>query len=177
MFTLFLQKYISPQMANLNYSKDTVRVLTNAKSLVPFTTNGTGTIATTGKIVTGTGTLFLTEMPVGSILWNGAGEYRTVKQVSGNLKAVLDHPFTADIGAGATPHILKPQDNNAIEIDVIFSVLGGTITTTEDAAIPNNMPVGLSKSNRQISSSIDFVSPLIVDATGGATAIINLMRY
>ncbi len=60
----------------------------------------TGTVATNGRTVTGTGTSFTTQLKAGDSVWDGK-QRRTVVRVTGNTAAKIDEPFEANL-SGAT---------------------------------------------------------------------------
>jgi hypothetical protein len=162
-----------------NNSNDIYDVITD-KRIVPYASNGTGTIITQGTGVVGTGTLFEKEMPVGSYLVDLAhNEYRLVVRLSttdANTIAELDKPFTTDLGS-STPSIIHSKFAKPFEISVIIPVLNSSGSSNASGFIINNrtatakyFPVGVpytpSKANRERSAVNDFIKPLIVDFSG-----------
>ena len=77
------------------------------KRSIPFNVAGTGTVVTANNVITGVGTLFLTEMRVGSYLVSEA-QNKCIKviRVDSDTKAVLEYAFTSDL-ASAAPGIIE----------------------------------------------------------------------
>lgn len=70
---------------------------------MPATVNKTGTYATTGTAVTGTGTAFNTEFSVGDVLWSATkGEGRRITAIGGATSMTLASAFSTDVSAGET---------------------------------------------------------------------------
>jgi hypothetical protein len=63
-------------------------------------TTGTGTLTVIGTTIAGVGTLFLSELPVGTIL-HAAGQTLCVASVSDNASAVAVHAASPNIGLGS----------------------------------------------------------------------------
>lgn len=59
----------------------------------------TGTITSSGTAVTGSGTLFLTELYVGAFIAGTANEYREVLSISGDTSLTLVSAFSVDIAS------------------------------------------------------------------------------
>lgn len=132
---------------------------------VPSSIAGSGTIVTAGTLVTGTGTSFLTEMPVGSWLVSAsAGEVRRVISVTSNTSALIDYGFTINLGAAA-PRIITPIRADVKEISITNA--GGVATTIDGETFPANSYVTVSKAHRHDSSYQDTVNPIVID---GATS-------
>ncbi|NRA42492.1 MAG: hypothetical protein HRU21_09345 [Pseudomonadales bacterium] len=64
------------------------------------TTNLTGTASSSGTAVTGSGTAFTTELSVGSIISNAAGdEFREVTAITDDTNLTVDSAFTTDLSS------------------------------------------------------------------------------
>jgi hypothetical protein len=140
--------------------EQTIYEVISDKRSVPFNSEGTGTISTFGVAVVGTGTLFTTEMPVGSYLVDlDSDEVRKVVRVDSNTKAFLEKPFSADITSDA-PEIVAAWQCKAKEISLETEdeceINGATFTGIVTIAKPD---IGSQRPN--------IVAPIIVDATGG----------
>ena len=62
----------------------------------------TGTASSTGTAVTGVGTAFTTELSVGDVLANAAGdEFREVVSIADNTNLVVDSAYTTDLSTEA----------------------------------------------------------------------------
>lgn len=136
------------------------KVISDKRS-IPFNVNGTGTIATHGQAVVGTGTLFTTEMPAGSYLVDLTNwEVRRVYRVDSDTLAFLELVFTNDMVPGSTAKIIANYKCKVKEI---------SIKTSGAALLDNSAFTGeltLSKTGNSRSSRIDLIDPIIVDASG-----------
>lgn len=144
-------------------SKDIYEVITDKRS-IPFNESGTGTIATFGLAVVGTGTAFLTEMQAGSYLVDlTQWEFRRVIRVDSDTQAYLSEAFTSNIAAGTTPEIIKKQFASPSEVSIKIP------SSEPDGLLDNKTFSGIltkSKSSLDRSSQWDRIGPWIVDATG-----------
>ena len=113
--------------------------IVSTDDLVPASTTWTGTISSTGKIVTGSSTLFTTEIQRGAWVWSVAGhEVRKVVDIVSDTELILDSAFSSDLSGvnfqGVTKDDAKVQfmeiknlgtattiDNIAFEADGIFT--------------------------------------------------------
>lgn len=130
------------------------------KRSIPFNSAGTGTIATHGNAIVGVGTLFTTEMPVGSYLidlthW----ESRKVYRVDSDTLAFLEIPLTNDITLGTTPQIVTASQAKVKAI----SLYTAGACSINNAAFTGTL--SLNKAGNDRSSRIDLIEPIIVDAT------------
>lgn len=140
------------------------------KRSIPFNSSGTGTIATHGIAIVGTGTAFTTEMRAGSYLVNLAqDEVRRVYRVDSDTLAFLEVAFTSDISAGTTPEIIAAHQAKVKEISL------KTSDTIQVDGAPFTGIITWSKTGNDRSARPDLVEPIIVDATGGScdVSIIN----
>lgn len=131
------------------------------KRSIPFNSAGTGTIATHGIAIVGTGTLFKTEMPAGSYLVDlTAWELFKVYRVDSDTLAFLEIAFTADIAPGTSPEIIKAFQCKVKEISL--STAGSILLNNK--AFTGSDTIG--KTGNSKSSRNDLIDPIIVDATG-----------
>jgi len=145
-------------------------VITDKRS-VPFNSAGTGTIATHGIAVVGTGTAFTTEMPAGSYLVDLTNnEIRRVYRVDSDTVAFLEKEFTADIVAGSTPQIIAVWQAKMKEVELVATgaceINGVAFTGTKK----------ISKLGNDRSSRPDLVEPFIVNATGQSMTV-TIVNY
>jgi hypothetical protein len=131
------------------------------KRSIPFNSSGTGTIATHGIAIVGTGTQFTTELRVGSYLVDlSQWEARRVYRVDSDTIAFLEKPFTLDIAALTVPEIVAQHQVKVKEISI----------STAGTALVNNASftgsLTLSKASDSRSSRSDLIAPIIVDASG-----------
>jgi hypothetical protein len=147
----------------MNYSNNTYDVITDKRS-IPYSSNGLGTISTSGITVVGVGTKFLSQMPMGSVLVDlNSWEWRKVLSVTSDTEATLTKPFTIDLAVLTVPNIIHETKLNNVEISLKVK------DTDPDALLDNKVFNGiltLSKASRETSSTRDFVDPIIVDASG-----------
>ena len=153
-----------------NYTKNTVYSLTTLTS-VPAPTTGTGTIETVAKVINGTGTLFLTELPVGSfVLSLAAGELRKVVKVENNTTAFLDYAFSVDIPAASALKLIHENKTHIAEISAMAATGAGAFDIN-GVVWPEGVEYKASKANRERMSGVDFVDPIIVDGSGSTVNV------
>lgn len=161
-----------------NHTNNTYDVITD-KRAIPYASNGTGTIITTGIAITGTGTSFLSELPAGSwIVDLTQDELRKVVRVDSDTVAILDYAFTSDLSS-QTPSIIAKKDTSVTEVSIIIPLVdeAGTSYTfgkINNKTFPSGLPFELSKAGRDDSDTQDFIDPVIVDATGTLMCVITL---
>jgi len=154
---------------NSNYYK-----ISNAKQTVPVSANGTGTIATTGIHVKGTGTKFVAEMPAGSWLVNlTANEYHKVKSVLNDTMAELEQAFGSDIAGGTTPNIIINSKLDIRELSVIIP-LGNASGEVDGVSLEAGLPVSFGKNSDNSRNNFSFIDPIIANATGTVINVIIL---
>lgn len=149
-------------MANF---KNTIYNLISNKRTVPYNSIGTGTVSTNGNAVTGVGTLFTTEMPMGSWIVDLAqDEIRYIYRVESDTLAFMTQPFTVDLAA-LTPLDRIPEDD-AQCVSIAFSIPAAAAAGEIDGVVfPAGSTASFSKDSRDRSSKRDLVDPFIVDAT------------
>lgn len=161
----------------VNYTNKTVRVVTNDKLAVPFTTAGTGTIAVTGTGIVGDANcLFLTELRAGSWLVDlDNDEFRVVARVDNNNVAHLKQAFSSDITEGSS-FIYIPQ-SKATPREVSLAAQTGTfdLTTNETTTVPEGAIITDSRINGYDLSKPYVVNPCIVDVPADSTVIIEIL--
>lgn len=145
-------------------------VITDKRS-IPFNSAGTGTIATHGIAIVGTGTLFTTEMRVGSFLVDLTNnEVRKVYRVDSDTLAFLEVEFTADIVAGATPQIVKAHQCKVKEVELVTA--GACFIAGVD--FTGSKKIDMLGNDR--SARPDLIAPFVVDATGQTMAV-TIVNY
>lgn len=141
------------------------QAITDKRSL-PFNSSGTGTIQTVGIAIIGTGTLFTTEMPVGSYIVDLPNwEVRKVYRVDSDTSAFMEVALTANIAPLTVPQIIKAHQTGVKEISIL---------TNTPILIDNFAFTGLltwSKSSDSKSQRSSLIAPVIVDATGAVAQI------
>ena len=152
------------------------------KRIVPYASNGTGTIITKGITVIGTNTLFTTELTRNSYLVKlSTNEFRRIVGCDSDTLAYLEAPFTVDIST-STPSIISATKANCVEISVSvpFLTAGGSQNAdgkvcSDYSATLKRLPAGttydVSKAHRDRSGTNDHVTPVIVDFTGSEGVI------
>lgn len=157
----------------VNY-KNTIYYLVTTKQTVPANANGSGTVVTTGIAVQGTGTLFKTEMPVGSWLVDMTQyEIRRVIRVDSDTLAYLDVAFSSNVSSVA-PAIIPADKAKPVTISVsIPSGLGNG--EVDHVVLTAGTGLTFSKDSRDHSAARDIVDPIIVNGTGTSMQI--LIQY
>lgn len=142
---------------------------------IPVSANATGTVSTDSSAVIGTGTLFKTEMPVGSWLTSiAADEIRKVVSVESDVLAYLSDPFTVDLSA-VTPNVIHTSKLNIVAISISVPAAAAAATTVDGVAFPKGAALTFSKDGRSTSGVRDFIDPIVVDATG-STMLISICK-
>lgn len=73
-----------------------------AQGTLPFAITKTGTVSSVGTVVTGTGTLFTTELVQSDYLYNAAtNEIREITGIQNNTTLIIDSAFTSPLSAVA----------------------------------------------------------------------------
>lgn len=137
----------------------------------------TGSISSTGMIVTGIGTLFTTEIGGGSnqvglptlisgefgYLFNGTDEVRKIKSVVSDTLLVLENGFTSNLIASLVKFVPQPK---AIQTSYLNQTAGNTVN---GVAIPANGFSGFG-----FTSPTEFVvDPIIINGSTGNGIIIT----
>lgn len=154
-----------------NY-KNTQYYLITDKRTIPFNSNKTGTISTSGKWVIGVGTSFSTEMPMGSWLVDESqNEIRYVEAVDSDTKALLSQPFTIDISGGTTPSVISRKDAAVVSIALSCPSTASANPTIDGVSFPKGTTISFSKDSRDRSGKRDLVDPIILDASSTVTGV------
>jgi hypothetical protein len=76
----------------------------------------TGTYDSVGTSITGTGSLFLSELSVGDYLYSESlSEYKEITEITDDLTLIIDSPFTSDVtGEPVTKAILDKSKRNLV---------------------------------------------------------------
>jgi len=139
-----------------------------AKSTVPASSTKTGTVSTAGKNVTGTGTLFRSELKPGDwIVDLSQDEVRKVDEIRDNTFLVLDSAFTADL-VGAALVVVRSRVKQ-----VSIGNTGGTNGEIDGVAIIPGQTVNFQKNGKNPDGK-DFIDPVIVDPASTTIIIQNL---
>ena len=142
-----------------NFSSNIYAKITNKRSL-PYSAAGTGTIVTDGIAVVGTGTLFTSEMPVGSILVDlTQTEWRRVVRVMSDTLAYVSAPFSLNITTVA-PNIIHNKTSKCKMI---------SLSTAANCLLNGVAFTGVIQFNKlgtDRTAKINMVDPVIVDAQG-----------
>lgn len=157
-------------MANF---KNTNYLPITAKQTLPTNVAGTGTLSTEGINVVGDGTLFLSEMQVGSWLVDlTQNEIRKVVRVDSDTSAVLDVAFSSDLAALTAVDVIPSSSLGvkAISVGIKSGLADGEI---DGEVFSNGYDITFSKDSNQATSQRDLIDPIIVDGTG--TTIISII--
>ncbi|MEK7123244.1 MAG: hypothetical protein AAB855_05320, partial [Patescibacteria group bacterium] len=107
--------------------------------LVPVA--GTGTIASSGTTVTGTGTAFMTQLAIGDII-TASGQTKTISAITSNTSLTVDSAFTANLPGGTSFTFSRGG----------WRMVTGTFTASASPVNGGNLPNGtyrISKVNGQ----------------------------
>jgi len=133
-------------------------------TVVPSPVALTGTIESEGKIVTGSGTSFLTELKEGDWIWDsGQEEVRQIKSISNRLEVIhLEKAFTADIAA---PIALESVPDSDLE-ELGFLNSGAGDATIDGNVLAPGEDVSFDKKAADTRGRKGFISPKVIDGTG-----------
>lgn len=140
-------------------------VLNNTTDTVPQSTTLTGTLtaATNSRVVTGTNTLFLSELQTGDVLFDENNpQIRVVDWVASDTEVWLKTPVATAIAGSA-----KAAKGDKRQISVIAS--GATITTVDVDGNAGEIPAGLSINPE--ADPIKATQPIILTVGSAASAI------
>lgn len=153
-----------------NFKNSGYEAITTLRT-VPQNTTRTGTIATVGKSVIGTGTTFGTDVKVGEWICKlGATEIRRITSIANSTNAEIDQPFTVDIPAASALDVAP--DSHLVEISFVNS--GAAAALIDGISVAVNEYGGWGKNSRERESNRDFIDPVIVDGTGTTIKFLTL---
>lgn len=143
-------------------------------TLVPAPTTLTGTVTSAGKTLTGSGTLFTTELSSGAWVWNAAQhQVRRVLTVNSDTELILDSSFSAELSAAAL-NVVTAEDAKAMHIKITNT--GGLATTINNVAFASGASEEFGNKSNLSGDGTKFVRPLHVDgATSNCT--VNLTMF
>lgn len=158
-----------------NYTNTQTGSIT-ASNTIPVSSIKTGTIATIGINVIGTGTLFTTELQVGDYISDlTAGEIRRVVKIAmngGDTNAYLDKPFTVDLPAGTA---LRVTPKSRVREITLEALTGGTAITVNGTSIPVAKELKFERpQTAQYGGNKDYVDPVVVAVNPGTTVLYTL---
>lgn len=146
-----------------NLTNNQTGQLDNEVQTVPLSATGTGTVSTQGIAIIGSGTAFKTELRTGSYLFNGSDEIRRVRYVETDTLAYLEDAFTADLSSDALLFVdSKKAQTKSISALMPLGESGATVNGTD---MIEGVPVTFEKTGNSHYGRVDFVNPIIVDAT------------
>ena len=154
-----------------NFKNDKFYKITNAKQTIPASANGTGTVSTSGIFVTGTSTLFVSEMSKGSWITDLTNnEIREVDEVLSDTSAKLKQAFTADLSS-VTPNIIAKRDLDIRELSVIIPLVNAAGTAyafgeIDGVELESGLPLTFGKASKDTKDTFSYIDPIIADATG-----------
>ncbi len=149
-----------------NYTNENYDYISGNQT-VPASSTKTGTLTTSKLKVTGTGTLFKTEMPVGSWIFSPTAfpqEIRKVYRVDSDTEAYLTNPFTVEITATA-PNVIHAAKLNVVAISLQIPS-GSPNGILNGKTFPGGSSITIAKDSRDQSGRRDLIDPVIVDANG-----------
>jgi hypothetical protein len=139
---------------------------TTTKGVVPAAVTRTGTIATTGKVVTGTGTKFtdFKEVRVGDFLYsNLRSEIRVITAIYDDLRMDIDRAFSTNLPAGEPVAIVRKGLS-----EISFSNTHAS-TTAKISTIDYDNQNFVAGQNITLSGK----TPVAYDPNGGKLAVSN----
>lgn len=157
---------------------DILPISVSSTQTIPASANGTGTVTTNGIAVVGVGTLFKSEMPVGSWLYKtSTNELRKVIQVESNVLAYLEEPFAA-VMASIAPAIIISTKVSVKQYTLTALVANGQMVDNTGTGVTNlivGQPKTFSKTGNDRSGTEDLLKPIIVIPGGGGTVEVDIV--
>ena len=139
----------------------------------------TGTLTSVGRIVTGVGTLFMSEIASGlsqigspsttkpnGWIFNGSNEVAQIKDVVNNTTLVLDEAFTADISISQTVKFVKPSRVNQMSL---VAVAAGAIVN--GVTLSANEATGWGYTASQ---NVKTCDPIVIDSQSAAVHVTKM---
>lgn len=130
----------------------------SAVNTIPTVRTGTGTMSSTGKVVTGTGTAFLSEIKIGFKLFNGV-ELKTVTKVFSDTSIEIDSAFGVALDADAVSY-LNLGDQKLMSFSIAPSGAGVEMNGVE---IPADIGVNLRISDVDRSVGRKYLKNPVID--------------
>lgn len=148
---------------------------TTTKRTVPSSLAGTGTFATSGTTITGSGTSFTTELKPGAWIPSlTQNELRQVASIKNDTTAYLINGFSVDIAAGTALTYISKEDAEVSEISILIPA-GNAAGVVDGVAFPAGIPLTFSKADKDRTGKGDFVDPIIVDGSS-TTMLISTLK-
>jgi len=139
---------------------------TSALGTAPPTQAKTGTITSTGKIVYGTNTKFLTELVVGGYIFrSGTAEIRQIASIVSDTQLYLEEKFATNITPAIAVAYVPPS--RAVSIAIFGDGAAGTVN---GVALKAGEKVEFNKYSGSQPGSL-YVDPVVVNGTGGLLKI------
>lgn len=142
-------------------------ILVTSKQTIPASVTITGTLDTFGKGVKGTSTKFLTEMPVGSWIYDdSANELRMVNEVLSDTQAYITDAFTSNLSG--VSDVIPAKKCNAKAYIFTEAETTGSIgqmvdsTGTLTRAFLYGVSITVSKLGNERTNGADLLKPTIV---------------
>lgn len=157
-------------MASNNFTNQPIVV--SAKQTIPASVGCTGTFITQGTGIVGTGTLFFTELPINSYVYDASSnEIRRVTRVDSNTTAWLTKAFTADLSSAQHQIISASKCTAKQYVFTAVTAVGQQVDNTGTLvdSFPVGVPIYISKLGNSRTSFRDLLKPVIIAPTGGGT--------
>lgn len=138
----------------------------SADTWTPLSDTLTGTnLSSSGTVVTGSGTSFLSEVERGAWLVTDSGTCRQVKFVNSDTELVLFEPFDTDLSAAAVTFIDK---NAAKMLYVLITNNAGVDVTVNGETLTDGKAVEWGQPNKGGERN-RFVKPIYIETTGNVS--------
>lgn len=157
-----------------NYNNDKIIAYASEIDTAPNRyTAGTGTVSSVGRIVTGTGTLFLTEIGgnslyngignpstvvEGAYLFNGTDEVRRIKEVISDTQLILEAAFTANLSGSSVKIVAESRTKQ-----FSFVLISGTVIV-DGVTLATSEMSGFGDTAANNTYTLD---PIVINATSG----------
>lgn len=164
-----------------NYNNDKIVAYAGDVNTAPDKfISGTGSVSSVGRIVTGTSSLFLTEIGGNSLyngighpstvvphayLFNGTDEVRKIKEVISDTQLVLENAFTADLSGAAVKIV---PESRTMQMSIVL--ISGTVVV-DGVTLSTNEFTGWGYASSDNARTLD---PCVIDSQSG---VLHLTKF
>jgi hypothetical protein len=160
-----------------NFKNDNFYQIINEKQSIPISSTIAGTIKTVGTAVVGIGTAFISKDTLRRGFWIvdlTNNEVRKIDTVLSDTVAYLEESFTSNFAPGTTAQVIPKKSLNikkiSIGINPIYAngAVDGTPFISGDTVV-------FGKDGNSRRGVVDFIDPIIADATGTTMDVTKLL--
>ena len=146
----------------------------NTDTLVPAPTDKSGTVTSSGTILTGTSTLFTTELNIGAWVWNvSEREVRKVVSINSDTELELSSPFTSEL-SDIELKVVTAEDAKVMYLTI--SNTGGSDTTINGELFKDGATEEFGNMENVSGDNSKFVRPIHVNGSTSSCTV-NLTMF